>query len=342
MRNSGVFKQGSYQDAIQIFQTRDMRPTLFGIQSIQRRRQRQGICITNQELQIQSPQTLTIRTPSTPKESSEIRRMTKICLKNAVVKTYLQSYEPEKSADSNKQILKSIINQVSNEVRYPGKLIVKLPEIVTFVSLRQITIRKINILRLPTDICLSFPSLIELDVSIEKQTSTHHVSTVLGKSLLFPNSSTFQLKNLEFEDLQISETHQAHPGDLFKIPALPWYPMKEKNRSLQSLSTGLITLPELHQEEEYQTGVLETPVISQAECSAAIQQALAFNMPASDKNYPPKPSETFGQLTVHDPTDSIHLPDSVRMALISKEPSRRGGRRGSVFHQFGFPATTFV
>lgn len=330
MRNSGVFKQATLQDAIQIFQTREMRPTLFGIQSIQRRRQRQGICITNQELQIQSPQTPTIRTPSSAKESSEIRKMTKICLKNAVVKTYLQSYEPDKSADSNKQILNCIINQVSNEVRYPGKSIVKLPEVVTFVTLRQITIHNINILRLPADICLSFPNLINMDVS-----------TVIGKSQFLPNATAFQLKYQELEDHQLSGTQKAHPDNLFKIPALPWTPIKE-NRSLQKLSTGLITLPEFHQDEENQGGVLNIPAISQAECSAAIQQALAFGRQPSDNNYPPKPSETFSVLMAHDPKDPIHLPESVRMALMSKEPSRRGGRRGSVFHQFGFPATTFV
>lgn len=256
--------------------------------------------------------------------------MTKICLKNAVVKTYLESYEPDNSPESNKHMLNCIINQVSNEVRYPGKSIAKLPEIVTFVTLRQIIIQNINILRLPTDICLSFPNLIDMQVS-----------AVTHNNQLLPSHSALQLKNLKFKDQLIDETLKVHDEDVPRNPALPWIPIEE-HKALQHLSRGLITLPELHEEQDHRAGVLDTPVISQAERSAVIQQALAFSVLPSDGKPRPKDSETFHQLIKQDPKDDVLLPESVRMALISKEPSRRGGRRGSVFHQFGFPATTFV
>lgn len=328
MRNSAIFKHAQHQDAIQNFQTSEMRPTLFGIQSIQRRRQRQGIYIPNQELQIQNPKNQTIATPSSSDDTSEIRKLTKICLKNAVVKTYLQSYKPEKSADSNKQILTCIIDQVSNEVRYPGKSIVRLPEIVTFVTLKHISIQNINILRFPTDICQSFPNLEEMDVS-----------RVTGNSHFLAHTLAFQIKHLEFKDLRLADRYEANPEDAVRISVLPRIPLKG-HTSLEKRSCGLVTVPESHKNNAVR--VRYAPVLSQAEYSSAIEQALAFSMPSANCTRASKPPEVVVPLSIGDSEGPMLFPELEALALLPKESSRRGARRGSVFHKFGSSATTFV
>lgn len=300
-----------------------MRPTLCGIQSIQRRRQRQGICIPNTTVQVTGSRPELKIALSTPSESSEASKMTKIYLKNAVVKTYLQNFQSEKSLESNKEILACIIDQVSSEVSHPGKSILWVPQHTSFLSMRLISIQMMPILRLPIGICQSFPHLEAFDVS-----------TVLGR--------------IRFDINDRNQNGQLRSQDIISMaPVIPHASSSVKNYAwvnpasftdFEHVSHTLLSLTEPG--EESKTTDLKAP--DEFSCSAAINQAFAFSKGFESEDFLLKSSSNFDHLRTTTSDQASFLPELWQISIKKCESSRRGARRGSVFHKSGSLSTAFV